>query len=52
MIEKFAIIRSTVTSEFLDLNHASKLRILVSVVIPKFALGPGGELWRPSESGH
>ena len=52
MIEKFAIISGTVTSEYLDLNHTSKSMILVSLVIPKFALGPGGELWRTSESGH
>jgi len=52
MIEKFAIISSTVTSEFIDLNHTSKLMIRVSLMIPKFALGPGGELWRTSGSGH
>ena len=52
MIEKFAIVSGMVTSEFLDLNHTSKFTILVSLMIPKFALGPGGELWRTSESGH
>ena len=29
MIEKFAIARDTSSSEFLDLNHASKLKLLV-----------------------
>jgi hypothetical protein len=52
MMEKFAIVRGMVTSEFLDLNHTSKFTILVSLMIPKFALGPGGELWRTLESGH
>ena len=52
MIGKFAIVSGTVTSEFLDLNHTSKFTILVSLMIRKFALGPGGELWRTSESGH
>jgi hypothetical protein len=46
VIEKFAIISGTVTSEDLDLNHTSKF------MIPKFALGPDGELRRTSESGH
>jgi hypothetical protein len=52
MIEKFAIISGTITSEYLDLNHTSKFMILVSLMIPKFSLGPGGELWRTLESGH
>ncbi len=52
MMEKFAIVRVMVTSEFLDLNHTSKFTILVSLMIPTFALGPGGELWRTLESGH
>jgi hypothetical protein len=52
MIEKFAIISGEVSSEFLDLNHTSKHMLLVSLVIPKFALDPSSELWRTSESGH
>ncbi len=36
MIEKLAIIRGKVPSEFLDLNHTRKHAILVSL-IPKFA---------------
>jgi len=40
MIEKFA------------LNHTSKLMILVSLLIPKFARDAGFEMWRPAESGH
>jgi hypothetical protein len=52
MIEKFATPSGKARSEFLDLNHTSKFTILVSRMIPKFALGPGGELWRTSESGH
>ena len=52
MIEKFAIINGEVPSECLDLNHTSKSMILVSLMIPKFALGPSSELWRTSESGH
>jgi hypothetical protein len=52
MMEKFAIVRGMVTSEFLDLNHTSKFTILVSLMIPKFALGPCGELrnWDTSVS--
>jgi hypothetical protein len=52
MIEKFAGVRSLVGSEFLDLNHTSKSMILVSLMIPKFARGAGGKVWRTSESGH
>ena len=52
MIEKFALIRSQVPSEFLDLNHTSKSMILVSLMIPKFAPEPSSELRRTSESGH
>jgi hypothetical protein len=52
MIEKFASVRGMVRSEFLDLNHTSKFMILVSLMIPKFARGAGGEVWRTSESGH
>ena len=39
-------------SEFLDLNHTSKIRILVSLLIPKFAPGPSIAIRRISESGH
>jgi hypothetical protein len=52
MIEKFAIISGEASGEFLDLNHTSKHMLLVSLMIPKFAPGPSGELWRTSESGH
>jgi len=41
MIEKFAAPRGTRLSEFLDLNHTGNLMILVSLLIPKFASGPG-----------
>src|SRR4029079_15119421 len=40
MIEKFAGAGRAVWSEFLDLNHTSKLMILVSLMIPKFAPQP------------
>jgi hypothetical protein len=52
MIEKFAGICRTSWSEFLDLNHTSKIMILVSPWIPKFAPGPSIEIRRTSESGH
>jgi hypothetical protein len=52
MIEKFAGIRGSVLSEFLDLNHTSKPMILVSLMIPKFAPEPRSEHRRTSESGH
>ncbi len=52
MIEKFAGICRISRSEFLDLNHTSKIMILVSLLIPKFAPGPGIEIRRTSESGH
>ena len=52
MIEKFAVISGEVLSEFRDLNHTCKSMLLVSLMIPKFAHGPSGELWRTSESGH
>ena len=51
MIEKFAGVRGLVRSEFLDLNHTSKVLILVSLMIPKFARDTSGEAWRTSESG-
>ena len=40
MIEKFAIILGKVASEFRDLNCTSKSMLLVSLMMPKFALGP------------
>ena len=40
MIEKFASLYGAPVSEFLDLNHTSKIMILVSLLIPKFALRP------------
>ena len=52
MIEKFAIIRGIVASEFLDLNHTSKLRILVSFMMPKLAPDPSREFRRALELGH
>ncbi|OJU24266.1 MAG: hypothetical protein BGN89_17270 [Alphaproteobacteria bacterium 64-6] len=47
MIEKFATDRGQASSEFLDLNHTSKIMFLVSLLIPKFARDPAsrrGEL--------
>jgi hypothetical protein len=38
MIEKFARVGGKVVREFLDLNHTSKAMVLVSLMIPKFAL--------------
>jgi len=52
MIEKFASSRGKVPSEFLDLNHTSKIMLLVSLLIPKFARDTSIEMWRTSESGH
>jgi len=52
MIEKFAASHGTVLSEFFDLNHSSKILILVSLLIPKFARDTSIEVWRTSESGH
>jgi hypothetical protein len=52
MIKKFASFRGKVPSEFLDLNHTSKIVILVSLLIPKFARDTSIEVWRTSESGH
>ena len=52
MIEKFAGTRGKGWSEFLDLNHASKPMILVSLMIPKLALEASPEHGRTSESGH
>jgi hypothetical protein len=52
MIEKFASVRGDLPSEFLDLNHTSKLMILVSLLIPKFAWDASIEVWRTYGSGH
>jgi hypothetical protein len=52
MIEKFAISSGLLAREFLDLNHTSKSMILVSLMSPKFAMGPSRKLKRTSESGH
>jgi hypothetical protein len=52
MIEKFATMGCTGSSEFLDLNRTSKALILVSLMIPKFARDASIELRRTSESGH
>ena len=52
MIEKFAISGGTALSEFLDLNHTSKIMILVSLLIPKFARDTSIEVRRTYGSGH
>ncbi len=52
MIEKFAGMCSAARSEFLDLNHTSKIMLLVSLMIPKFARDADFKVWRTSESGH
>ncbi len=52
MIEKFATPRGTVWSEFLDLNHTSKIMFLVSLLISKFAPYASIEVGRTSEAGH
>jgi hypothetical protein len=52
MIAKFAIIIGKVASEYRDLTRTSKSVLLVSLMMPKFALGPSRELWRTSASGH
>jgi len=52
MIEKFGTIGGEVSSEFLDLNHTSKSKKLVSLLIPKFAPEASIEARRTSESGH
>jgi hypothetical protein len=52
MIVKFAIMRGTVASEFHDLNHTSKLKMLVSLMLPKLAPDPRREFKRASEAGH
>ena len=52
MIEKFAKSRLAVRSEFLDLNHTSKIEILVSHLMPKFVRDTSIAMWRTSASGH
>ncbi len=52
MIEKFARSCGTGLSEFLDLTHTSKLMILVSFLIPKFAWDASIEDRQTSESGN
>ncbi len=52
MIEKFAGVGGLGLSEFLDLNHTTKLRIPVAPIIPKFARDADAEVWRTSEWGH
>ncbi len=52
MIEKFAVVRGLVLSEFLDLNHTSKPMSLVSLMIAKFAPEPSLKHRRTSQSGH
>ena len=52
MIEKFAVASGKSLSEFLDQNHTRNFRILVSLLIPKFALGPSIECGRTLELGH
>jgi len=52
MIEKFAIGCCKAQSEFLDLNHTSKIMTLVSLMIPKFAPEFSRTFRRTSESGH
>jgi len=52
MIEKFATSRGMAPSEFLELHHTSKIVVLVSHMIPKFARNAGIEVRRTPESGH
>jgi hypothetical protein len=52
MIEKFAIMSGSVSSEFLDLNHTTKSMTLVSLMLPKLAPKSNRELRRASEAGH
>ena len=52
MIAKFAIIIGKVARQFRDLNRTSKSMLLVSLVTPKFALGPASGLWRTPASGY
>jgi len=50
-IEKFAYACRMPVSGFLDLSHASNIRILVSLVVAKFARDLGIELRRTSQPG-
>jgi hypothetical protein len=52
MIEKFACVGGKVRSEFLDLNHTTDSKILVSLMTPKLAHEADVERRRASESGH
>ena len=52
MTEKFAFTGGEIASEFLDLKHTTKSMFLVSLMIARFAPGPGRELWRASKSEH
>jgi hypothetical protein len=52
MIEKFATSSGSVWSEFLYLNHISRIVILVSHLLPKFARDTSIEARQTSESGH
>ncbi len=52
MIEKFATSIRTVWREFLDLNHTSKIAMLVALLMPKFARDASIEVGRTSEAGH
>lgn len=52
MIENFAIVRGKAESENPDLNHTGSFVSLVSLLILKFARGPGCKLRRTSELGH
>jgi hypothetical protein len=52
MIDKFAGDRGMVLSELLDLNHTSKTRILVSLMIAKLARAASRKVRRTSQSGH
>ena len=45
MIEKFATVWGEVSSEFLDLNRISEVKLPVSLMIPKFAPGTRRKLW-------
>jgi hypothetical protein len=52
MVADFAIISGKAISEIRELNRTSKHVLLVSLIMPKFALGPSSELWRTPASGH
>ncbi len=52
MMEKFAYTSGWLSSEFLDLNHTGKPKILVPLMISKFAHHNACEHRRTSKSGH